>query len=317
MISEEKLQNNIITKINILSLSEIQSDSKYVDCNFLFECIYDESLEEVISYMIENCVELYSIDEICCTFIDGNKKKKIWNYKAKIRVLNNTVNIPYNSVYLLIKMVLKEYYCNDTLGNEISIESGKCINNHYRDKLKSNYIIIPKNSCSICYIWTYNFYNIEHIIKYMIIPTLLTILLQLTHRLKVESKVDYVSIVATLLLSDIALLFTIPETNTLIASEKIIYINIGIKIFIGMFAFYDLDVEFGENIFPGLKHHGIDIIINIITIVLILVLILQTLYKALKEHKTIKNIFKKCEISKSEFNLDFDCYNKNISNNSE
>ena len=200
MIEEEMLNMNskkISTKINILSLSELNSETELIDCNFLLECVYDKDISEDIDFMIENCIEIYSKEEICNDIID-NKIKIIWNYKAKIKLLNDTKFIPYNNIYLIIILVLKNNYCHDC--SDLYIENEEAINNNLTRFLnKQMNVIIPKDQCSITYIWTYSPCNTEHIGKYMLIPTLLTIMQQLTHTTKTDSKSGYVGIIATLL----------------------------------------------------------------------------------------------------------------------
>lgn len=309
MLLENINKSEIKTSINLLSISEMSSGTEYIDCNFLFECIYEEHEFSDMSFSIENCLELYSKEEICSTIIENNKMKKIWNYKAKIRILNYTKHIPYNQIYLVINMVLNDFYCDNNLGYDINIVNDKIINNNFSNKLIDDmYTIISNNQCNVTYIWKYNLFNFEHIIKYMILPTFLTILLQMTHRLKVDSRVDYLGIVATFLLSDIALLFTIPDTSSLIASEKLIYLNIFFKIFIGTFAFYDLDITFGEEIFPWLTHHGIDTFIIILFGLISLFLSLSTMFYAFKEHTYVESILKKYEENKEKVIWDLESF---------
>jgi len=305
---EESNDNKIVTNINLLSISELSSDSKNVDCNFLFECIYNEQHEEHMNFMIENCLEVYSKEKICCSYINEYTKKTIWNYKAKIQVLNYTRHIPYNYVYLVINMVLNDYYCDNNIGIRFTFENNYNINNNLHHNIIDSNVIIPKNKSTISFIWSYKLYNYEHIGKYMLIPMFLTLLLQLTHRLKNENRVDYVSIMATLLLSDIALLFTIPETHSLIASEKVIYLNIILKLFVGTFAFYDGDIYVSDDLIPDLSHHGIDYIINIMTGLLTFCLMLYELYISRNVYKNIQQIFKYNEKNKGIITWDLQCF---------
>jgi len=286
---ENSALETIQTKIELLSIGGINIDSEFVDCNFTFEYTYNDYIEDPIDFMIENCIEVYSSSEICSKQYDG-KIKKVWRYQAKIKIMNDTEHIPYNNIYLIINMILKNSYCDGANYIIISKESD-AINYNYTSKLlKKTYIITPTEVCSVAYIWIYNLSNVEHMIKYMLIPTLLTLLLQLTHRIKEASYGDFVGVAATLLLGDIALLFTIPETNTLIISEKLIYLNFMIKIALGTFAFYDWDVFFGKNYDNGIGHYRIDVVMTTITIIIVVVYTLYTLFHSLKRIKQTDHI---------------------------
>ena len=306
--TEDSALETIQTKIELLSIGGINIDSEFVDCNFTFEYTYNDYIEDPIDFMIENCIEVYSSSEICSKHYDG-KIKKVWRYQAKIKIMNDTEHIPYNNVYLIINMILKNSYCEGANYTVVRSRESDAINYNYTSKLlKKTYIITPDEICSVAYIWIYNLSNVEHMIKYMLIPTLLTLLLQLTHRIKEESYGDFVGVAATLLLGDIALLFTIPETNTLIISEKIIYLNFMLKMALGTFAFYDWDVYFGEKYYSGIGHYRIDVIMTTITIIIILVYALYTLFHSLKRIKQTEHIIGHYAESNKIMVLDLDSF---------
>ena len=99
----------------------------------------------------------------------------------------------------------------------------------------------------------------------MCIPYLTTILLQLSHTIKNDDVSGYgtwIGISSTFLLTDIALFFTVPETNRFTSVEKSLVLNMVLKILITIFAFYNLDVILGEN---TIGHHQIDAVICIIS----------------------------------------------------
>lgn len=296
-------------EINILSMEEITNEKNFIDCNFnLKYTILDFNefnIDESI-FMIENCIEEYSCYLICKEF-NNDSITYVWNYKCKINIHNNTKYIPYNHCFFYIKLKLKYSYCSEYINNYIILDKSdnyikdlqyREINNHtIINKITEvpcdNYYIILSKNAEITYIWQYDLFNIEHIWKYFIFPTFLTITQQLVHSVKNEGKSDWVSIVSGFILSDIALLFTIPETNTLIFSEKILYLNILLKLILGTFAYYDWDVYFGEIVFPNLGHHNIDIILVCVTIFIILFLTFYELYIIFSYYNYINIILEK------------------------
>lgn len=293
---DDKKSNFLDIGIEILSMGEIYNETKIIDCNFNITCTYDYNNEDIYDdkdlFIIENCIEEYS-QELLCSCVTENRITKIWNYKCRINIYNKTENIPYNHGYFYLKLKLKKSYCNDN-NNDFVIRDRTGNNNLF--KSDAYYVISHNVDGQITYIWSWDLFNKEHVWKYMIIPTLLTIIQQLAHTVKIEGHGGWIGILSGFLLSDIALLFTIPETNNLILSEQIVYINFGFKIVLGLFAFYDLDVYFGEEIFPGLGHHNIDIIFVIITFITIVSWIFWILYNTFKYHYHINLILRYKEI---------------------
>lgn len=292
---ENKEKQIILTSVNILSISEIDIDCSFVDCSFNFKCIHNKNIENIENlFMIQNCIELYS-SELICSKIIGNDIQKVWNYKGKFNMYNNTEKIPYNIGYFYITMKLKSFFCHNI--NKFNIVNDE---SHREIEIYKSDIIIPINNCGeITYIWSYDLYSSEHVMKYMIIPTILTIMMQLVHRTKTESLADWIGIVSGFLLSDIALLFTIPETHSLILSEQVVYLNFYFKIALGMFAYYDADTYFGEYVFPGLGHHNIDLIICNTSLFSILFFIFQKLYSTFNHNHYVEKILKEKSKSKS------------------
>jgi hypothetical protein len=288
-IELEDNDNNIQTKLKLLATNEIFSETMFIDCSFLLEYIYHKKYDDKdINFIIENALEIYSKDLIYKKHINNNKIKKILSYRVKLKVLNSTRNIPFNYIYFIINLKLKQQYYDDNTNLKILNISEKNIT-PYTGKLEQT--IILENINNISYIWVYNSINTEHIIKYILIPSILTIIEQLTHQIKTESKGDWISIISTFILADIALIFTIPETNSFTISEKILYINFCTKIFIGVFAFYDMDITIGDDLFPEIGHHGIDTIIIIIIIFFILFYTIIKYLQSMVLHKNMINIF--------------------------
>lgn len=285
---DDMINDNVITGINLISHSQIFSDSNTTDCNFNFECIHKEN--EDIIFTIENCIEMYSCDLICSTPLPNNYVRNIWNYKGKINILNDTRYIPFNIAQIIFHMKINQSYCNPEIDYNIK---SKYIESRNPDLYIDNYTII--NHTSITYIWTIDLFQQEHVWKYMMIPTFLTIMQQIAHLVKNEGKADWIGIIATFILSDIALIFTLPETNTLIFSEIIIYINLFLKMILGLFSYYDFDIKIGDDLIPSLGHHKLDIIFVFCVAIGIFIIEIIMLWKSMIHKKYIELILKNGE----------------------
>ena len=297
-------KNIISCKIKIITLYDLHISSKSLECNFIFECEYDNNLSG-IDFTIENCIS-QSKELIYENFNqDNNIMNRVWNYQATIQIINDLKYIPHNNIYFLIRMILKKSYYQKSNEN-IYIKSISEINDNYTDSLVENYIFSNQLDNSITYVWNYETESTEYIAKYFAIPTLLTFLQQIPQTVQNGNS----GTSATTILSDIALLYTIPETNTLILSEKIVYLNLIFKIVLGLFDYYDIGDYLRLTYFSSWGTIALDFIISFSIIIITIFYALYLFSTAIENNNKIKYLFHNCNFNINRIKWDLDSFVK-------
>lgn len=206
--------------------------------------------------------------------ISSNGQKQVIYCTCKLKTLNSTAHFPFNDIYFLIEIDIPcDILIDDSRMDQL------CTTDMEEIRVCDNHVIIWKCGHNLPY---------ESLLKYMCIPYLTTILLQLSHTIKNDDVSGYgtwIGISSTFLLTDIALFFTVPETNQFTSVEKSLLLNLVIKILITIFAFYDIDVMLGER---TIGHHQIDGVICIIASFLIIFFSFYMYRISIKPFKIVK-----------------------------
>jgi len=238
--------------IELLSVGDFLQHYSFIDVSFIATTYKNNEMLKFDPFFIKNTLEMdvKNISESPCKLVEF--------YKCKINVINNISSLPFNS-----RLILLEVYSD----NHVNVNCSRItqINNNECKKYSNNKLHV--------FLWKYGKKgNVEQVFKYMLMPYLLTILLQLTHRIKGEYDIanmgNWISVASSFLLTDVALFFTVPTTNVITCIEKYLFLSFGFKIFITLFAFYNLDILLGVHIF---SHHVFDIVMSIIISVIFIV----------------------------------------------
>jgi len=241
-------------QLEILSMSEIEQYSLYIRV-----CLIATSTLDVEgnprNFIFKNAT---SVTKEVLSTTKGFQKTY---YDMEIYLVNNVKYIPFNKQYFVLDIQEVENVNED--GFNFSVTMPEEMDRKFEDCSTE---VFP-NGCKRT--WEYMFCKpIESILKYMVVPYLLTIMQQLTHTVKARGgKGDWIGICATFMLGDIALFFTIPTTSKLTGLERCLFLNFFFKFFIAMFAFYDFDVK----IAPSPKvHHLVDVFVTLLVTVIVI-----------------------------------------------
>ena len=235
--------------IDILEIGEIYEHTTFVDVSMIIT--YNKKYCNDNPFIILNSLKT----ETEVLYDDGVTVST--RNTVNLRVLNETKFIPFNSRYFFLNIRYTQP------GNilirlpENLIDSSKKYLEHVGE---NQFVALFENGRKN---------SVESIFKYMVIPYVLTILQQLVHRIKKDGegedgtdnygrnglagKGTWISVAATLMLMDVALFFTFPETNAFTGAEMSLMLNFFLKLFGAIFAFYDYDVEISK-LFGGF--HG-------------------------------------------------------------
>jgi len=232
--------------IEILSIGDFLQHYSEIDVSFIATSYKNNEILNFNPFFVKNALEMdiKTISENPCKLIEF--------YKCKICVLNNIVHLPFNSRFIILE-IYSEYPVSVDSSRIRKIDDLEC-KKYSRDNLH-------------VFLWKYGKKgSIEPVFKYMLIPYLLTILLQLTHRIKGEDNDignmgNWISVSSTFLLTDVALFFTVPTTNVITGIEKSLFLSFFLKSFITLFAFYNLDIILGSH---TCGHHLFDILMFIL-----------------------------------------------------
>ena len=187
---------------------------------------------------------------------DSFRRFKMEKYMiiCELEVYNFTEKIPFNEVYIPIKIITNggphtnkiqfrfeqesninwEWSVN-TLDQGLWLNFLKscgsrctqefdCISTRVV-KLKEGNPVYEKEYDRVYFLRIYRFNFWEDIVKYYLIPSLLTITIILFYDI---DKSDFSGLFSTIILGDIALLFIQPETNNLTYNEHSVHLNIGL-----------------------------------------------------------------------------------------
>jgi len=230
--------------IELLSFGDFLQHYSSIDVSFLATTHKNIEVLNFDPFFIKNTLDMdiKNISESPC--------KLVQFYNCKLCIINNISSLPFNSRFILL-----EVYSD----NHVSVDSSRITqidNNECKKYSKDNLHV---------FLWKYGKKgNVEQVFKYMLMPYLLTILLQLTHRIKgdnISNLGNWMSVASSFLLTDVALFFTVPTTNVITCIEKYLFLSFGFKIFITLFAFYNLDNLLGDHIFG---HFVFDIMMSIL-----------------------------------------------------
>ena len=212
--------------LEIIHVSEIEEHFITVQISMIMTCSTDIKILPFFKNSIHTTItQIY--DE------DGIKKL---HYDMELYLHNRTEFIPFNRQYFYLDIIVldkkKEYKINFSVNLDYSL---------YDRFLRCKYILTDDG---FIYEWKCNKYRSykESIFKYMLIPYSLTILQQLTHSIKKDGgKGDLIGVASTFMLGDIALFFTLPPTPKLTGIEKCLFLNLFLKLYVAIVAFYDFD----------------------------------------------------------------------------
>lgn len=236
--------------LEILSVGDVQKYDLVARVCLVMTCPLDVE-GEAQAFMFKNSRSV--VKEI----LPSGPGTQCVHYDMELYLVNNTEYIPFNRQYL--EIVVCHPFFEGGVKLTTSLPYGM------RDVL-TGFEIETSDTISSC-VWEYiNVSPVEHILKYMLVPYLLTIMQQLTHTVKGENgikggdgKGDWVGICATFMLSDIALFFTIPTTIKMTCLERSLFLNFFLKFIIAMFAFYDFDVDVAHMFSSNDNfHHVVD-----------------------------------------------------------
>ena len=240
-------------QLEILSMSDIDQYSLYIRVCLIATCTLDVEGNPK-SFIFKNS---RSVTKEVLSTTKGFQKTY---YDMEIYLVNNVKYIPFNKQYFVLDI---QQVVNNEDGFNFSVTMPEEIERKFEDYSTE---VFP-NGCKRT--WEYMFCKpIESILKYMVVPYLLTIMQQLTHTVKARGgKGDWIGICATFMLGDIALFFTIPTTSKLTGLERCLFLNFFCKFFIAMFAFYDCDV----TIAPSPKvHHLVDVFVTLLVTMIVI-----------------------------------------------
>jgi len=163
------------------------------------------------------------------------------HYDMELYLVNNTKYIPFNRQYLEIII------CHPPVLEGVDLTANLP---YGMDELFTGLQVQTGEEVCSCVWECTKVTPTEPVLKYMVVPYLLTIMQQLTHTVKGsngikggDGKGDWIGICATFMLGDIVLFFTIPTTNKMTCLERSLFLNFFLKFIIAMFAFYDWDVD--------------------------------------------------------------------------
>ena len=234
--------------IDIIEIGEIYEHSTFVDVSMIIT--YNKKYCNENPFILLNALKIES--EI---FYDDGVTVSSRN-TVNLRIINQTKLIPFNSRYFFLNIRYIQPGNISIRLPENMIDSRKKYIEHVGE---NQFVALLEHGRKT---------SVESIFKYMIIPYVLTILQQLVHRIKKDGegedgtdnygknglagKGTWISVAATLMLMDVALFFTFPETNAFTGAEMSLMLNFFLKLFGAIFAFYDYDVGISK-LFGGLS----------------------------------------------------------------
>jgi len=179
---------------------------------------------------------------------------------ATLTMINNLKDMPFNRQFLFLEI--------ETTCKNVVVDSKRIVNLNDFNMKKT----VSGNTHT--FVWKYKAErSLESVLKYMVIPYLLTLVLQLSHTIKAEDSEGghgtWISVGSTFMLMDVALFFTVPQTNKLTGIEKSLFMSLMMKVFITMFAFYDFDVKISNTI-DNFSHHAVDAVLFVLMTMVIL-----------------------------------------------
>ena len=201
---------------------------------------------------------------------DSTKKLKLEKYMitCELEVYNFTEKIPFNEVYIPIKIITNGgpntnkiqflYEVQSNINWKWSIETldkGFWPNFFYScdSKGKNQFDCIATRIVKLkagedydeeydrvyfLRIFRFNFW--EDIVKYYLIPSLLTVTIILFYDI---DKSDFSGLFSTIILGDIALLFIQPETNNLTYNEHSVHLNIGLVLILTLLRITNVNIH--------------------------------------------------------------------------
>jgi len=250
--------------IELLTIGSVFKNTIFVDVSMNMVYLKKDGLEfDINSIYLKNSLKM-EIKTIC-----NDDEKIVCFCQTTLKMINNIQDMPFNTQFFLLDI---ECEC------QVAVCSSRIheINDSDCDKynLGGNHIFMWKYSKQV---------HNSSVLKYMFLPFFLTLVLQLSHIIKGsgdkgndeiedETKNDklnnyldlhgtWVGVASTFLLTDVALFFTVPQSNKLTNIERSIFMNFFMKVFVAMFAFYDFDNKIGHG---DIGHHIVDIVIAII-----------------------------------------------------
>ena len=202
---------------------------------------------------------------------DSTKRFKLEKYMitCDLEVYNFTQKIPFNEVYIPIKIITNGgpntnkiqfvyerqsninwgwsidtldkdlwsnflYSCNSKCKNQFDCIATKIV------KLKEGNPVYKEKYDRVYFLLIYRFDFWEDIVKYYLIPSMLTVTIILFYDI---DKSDFSGLFSTIILGDIALLFIQPETNNLTYNEHSVHLNIGLVLILTLLKITNVSIQ--------------------------------------------------------------------------
>ncbi len=251
------MYNNL--KVEVINVGSVFQHSTEVDISFLMTYYKKEGVcddFDINMVFFKNSMAMSDMKVVH----DDVKSVSVF-FNATLTMINNLKDMPFNRQFLFFDI--------HTTCKNVTVDT-KRISNLNDFKMKKTIV-----GDTHTFIWKYKVErSLESVLKYMVIPYILTLVLQLTHAIKAEDEEGgrgtWVSVGSTFMLTDVALFFTVPQTNKLTCIEKCLFLSLLMKVFVTLFAFYNFDEEIASKI-NNFTHHDVDaVVFSILTIFMFL-----------------------------------------------
>ena len=247
----------IYTGLKIISIGNFSSYKDDIECDF--EIFFKYNLLDFKNNNLElntdNSFDISVLNStVDCTKIvkalidtTNNEVRLLYRISSVLKITNNSSYSPFNILIVPFNIHIENIYIKkkcDLKIEELNYKDFFINNFKYIELIKGHYSVnsdlklydiegsTEKRDIRINYaFYTPNSTWFENMIKYLFLPILLT------NFLLIFANIDdgeYSNLFATLVLADIALLFTIPETGNTNISEICINMNMILKIIIGL-----------------------------------------------------------------------------------
>ena len=259
-------------KLEFINVGSMFKNSTEVDVSFLMTYYKKEGGHD--DFDMETVFIKNSMGMSDMKLVHDNENYKSFFFNIRLTIINNLKDMPFNRLFLFIEI--------ETTCKNVVIDTKRIVNLNDLNMKK----IVKGNTYT--FIWKYKMErSLEFVSKYIIIPYLLTLMLQLTHTIKSENPQGgygtWISTGSTFMLTDVALFFTVPHSNKLTGIEKSLFMSLLMKMFITMFAFYDFDIKISNEI-DNFSHHSLD------AVIFVFMTILLCAHTSYIYHKSIRGI---------------------------
>ena len=265
-------------KVELLNVGNVFQNTTEVDVSFLMTYFKKEGGSD--DFDIDRVFIKNSMGMSDMKLVHDDKKYVSVFGNVTLNMINNLKHIPFNRQFIFLEI--------ETTCKNVVVESRRII------KLNDYNMKKTIGGNTHMFVWEYNVGLTESLLKYMVIPYLLTLVLQLSHTIKAEDEEGghgtWISVGSTFMLTDVALFFTVPQTNKLTYIDKSLFLSLLMKIFITMFAFYDFDVKISNKL-ENFSHHDVDAVLFGLMTMIILIYSSYNYYKSKRGGNNILNLY--------------------------